>query len=63
MKLLLFGAGASIPFFKQPLTTTYITNEVMNKRIWETVLNEYWKISNEHIATPHQITKLIKKRN
>lgn len=60
MKLLLFGAGASIPFFKQPLTTTYITNEVMNKRIWETVLNEYWKISNEHIATPHQITKLIK---
>lgn len=60
MKLLLFGAGASIPFFKQPLTTTYITNEVLNKRIWETVLNEYWKISNEHIATPHQITKLIK---
>ena len=60
MKLLLFGAGASIPFFKQPLTTTYITNEVLNKKIWETILNEYWKISNEHIATPHQITKLIK---
>lgn len=60
MKLLLFGAGASIPFFKQPLTTAYITNEVLNKKIWATVLNQYWKSSNEHIATPHQITKLIR---
>ena len=28
MKLFLFGAGASIPFFKTPLTTNYITQEI-----------------------------------
>lgn len=60
MKLLLFGAGASIPFFKQPLTTAYITHEISNKRRWETILNEYWRTHKEHISTPHQIINLIK---
>lgn len=60
MKLLLFGAGASIPFFERPLTTTYITNEISNKERWKTILNEHWKAQEEHISTPHQITKLIK---
>ena len=59
MKLLLFGAGASIPFFYQPLTTAYITHEISDKKRWETILNEYWKSQKEHVSTPHQITKLI----
>ena len=60
MKLLLFGAGASIPFFEKPLTTAYITNEILKKDRWEMILNEHWKTQNEPISTSHQIIKLIK---
>ena len=59
MKLLLFGAGASIPFFERPLTTAYITNEISNKKRWEMILNEHWKAQKEHLLTPHKIVKLI----
>lgn len=59
MKLLLFGAGASIPFFERPLTTSYITNEISNKDRWEMILNEHWKAQKEHLLTSHKIVKFI----
>ena len=42
MKFFLFGAGASIPFYQTPLTTSYITNEISKKERWEPILKDYW---------------------
>lgn len=61
MRLLLFGAGASIPFFKTPLTTNYITQEISKKERWEPILKCYWERKHTHSLSAHKISRIIKK--
>lgn len=61
MKLLLFGAGASIPFFKTPLTTNYITQEISKVERWKPILKCYWEQSHTHFLSAHKISRIIKK--
>ena len=60
MKIILFGAGASIPFFEQKLTTKYITDEVCSKERWERILGISWKVSKKHSLSVNKIVRLIK---
>lgn len=41
MKTLIFGAGASIPFFQPVLNTAYLTNKVCDKTEWDRVIDKY----------------------
>lgn len=55
MKLLLFGAGASIPFYPS-LTTNYITEQILTWDNWERIIRLYnerseYKINYEHLLT------------
>ena len=43
MNTILFGAGASIPFFDEFLTTTYITKQILDIANWEKVLKKTHK--------------------
>lgn len=61
MKLFLFGAGASIPFFKTPLTTNYITQEISEAERWKPILKYYWEKSHTHFLSAHKISRIIKK--
>lgn len=47
MNTILFGAGASIPFFDEPLTTTYITKQILAIANWEKVLKKLTKANND----------------
>lgn len=47
MNTILFGAGASIPFFDIPLTTTYITKQILDIKNWEKVLKKLTKAKND----------------
>lgn len=40
MKTLIFGAGASIPFFEPVLNTAYLTNKVCDKTEWDRVIKK-----------------------
>jgi hypothetical protein len=41
-KTLIFGAGASVPFFApQRLDTAYLTNQISDKNTWEKVFDKY----------------------
>ncbi len=41
MKTILFGAGASIPFFSPQLTTNYITTKVCDIQEWDRIICKY----------------------
>ena len=43
MNTILFGAGASIPFFDISLTSTYITEQILDIANWEKVLKKLTK--------------------
>lgn len=43
MNTILFGAGASIPFFDTSLTSTYITEQILDIANWEKVLKKLTK--------------------
>ena len=43
MNTILFGAGASIPFFDIPLTTKYITKQILDIANWQEVLKKLTK--------------------
>ena len=60
MKLLLFGAGASIPFFRTPLTTNYITQEMSKEERWKPILKCYWEKSHIHFLSAHKICRIIR---
>jgi hypothetical protein len=38
---MIFGAGASIPFFKPTLTTEYLTQQILNPEKWREVIDRY----------------------
>lgn len=60
MKIILFGAGASIPFFERTLTTKYITDEVCSKERWERFMGKFWRVTKRHSLSAKKIVQLIK---
>ena len=48
MNTILFGAGASIPFFDIPLTTTYITKQILDIQNWKKVLKKLTIANNNN---------------
>ena len=57
MKLLLFGAGASIPFYPS-LTTDYITKEIKTQEYWKHIIELYNETNNSKIDYTQIITLL-----
>jgi hypothetical protein len=41
MKTLLFGAGASVPFFCPQLSTTELTDQISNSCKWKNIVDKY----------------------
>ena len=60
MKIILFGAGASIPFFERTLTTKYITDEVCSLNRWERTMGKFWRVTKRHSLSAKKIVQLIK---
>lgn len=48
MNTILFGAGASIPFFKVPLTTGYITNKILDIDNWQNTINKLNSVNHNN---------------
>ena len=40
-RILLFGAGASVPYFRPSLTTNFLTKVVLNRRAWREIIQRY----------------------
>lgn len=47
MITLIFGAGASIPFFNPPLTTNYLTEKISSKKEWDKIIKKYSQYKEE----------------
>ena len=47
MKTLIFGAGASIPFFDPILSTSFLTEKIYNKEEWEEVISKYKSLKGD----------------
>lgn len=60
MKTLIFGAGASIPFFKPVLNTAYLTNKVCDKTEWDRVIDKVRAYKGEeHVIVESSIIMSI----
>ena len=62
--VMIFGAGASIPFFSPPLNTCTITRQVQDKKIWKSLLQRYAATTTGNLNCPVElgpILSLIKK--
>lgn len=59
MKTLIYGAGASIPFFEPPLTTKYLTNCVLCKLKWQNIIAKYAKHNTFTVPTYQEVIKII----
>lgn len=49
---ILFGAGASYPFYKTHLSTNYITSQVKQKNNWQDMLSKYRHVNVEECQEP-----------
>lgn len=49
---ILFGAGASYPFYKTHLSTNYITSQVKLESNWQNMLSNYRHINVEEYQEP-----------
>lgn len=47
MKTLIFGAGASIPFFEPKLSTKYLTDKIIDGQEWDKVIAKVKSIKGE----------------
>ena len=59
MKTIIFGAGASIPFFEPHLSTSYLTNKVKDKTEWDRVISIYKSKTTNSIALASDIVNTI----
>lgn len=57
--LLLFGAGASIPFFNPPITTSSITKHIADKGNWDRVIAICKKYNPRFSLTADYVHSLI----
>ena len=57
---IIFGAGASVPFFNPRLSTKYLTDKVKDWKEWERVIAKYRQYNKDSvIATPSQVISVI----
>ena len=61
MTTILFGSGATVPFFEPRLTTSYLTKQVMNPEKWEGVVEEYRRHTSNTIADVTEIVEVLKR--
>ena len=40
-KIVIFGSGASIPFFNPPLTTDFLTSKIKDRNLWEDLVSRF----------------------
>ena len=59
MTTILFGSGATAPFFNPKLTTGYLTKQILDSTKWEDVVKEYRSRTSNSIATPTEILEAI----
>lgn len=59
MNTVLFGSGATIPFFEPALTTGYLTEQVCNASRWDKLVAEYRRRTANQIADSSEIVKLL----
>lgn len=59
MKTLIFGAGASIPFFDPHLSTSFLTSKIKDIAEWNRVISIYKSKTNNSIASASDIVKTI----
>lgn len=62
MITLIYGAGASIPFFSPRLSTKYLTDKVLDINEWHRVFNKYSGLidSNRVVAKVEDVCMLVK---
>lgn len=62
MNTILFGAGASIPFFNESLTTKYITDQILNSDNWKYVIEKLNSVNYENyqLISLHDIEPVLK---
>ncbi len=61
MITILFGSGATIPFFQPRLTTKYLTDQVCNPQRWEAVVSNYRKHTTNTMADPSDIVTVLER--
>ena len=61
MNTILFGAGASIPFFNESLTTKYITDQILNFDNWKYVIKKLNSVNygNYQLISLHDIEPVL----
>ena len=60
MQTIIFGAGASVPFFEPRLSTLYLTNKVSDINWWNRVMEKYRQYEpNNALATPTDVVGVI----
>ena len=60
MTTILFGSGATIPFFKTPLTTSYLTEQVYKMERWDNLVTKYRGHTSNVMANAEDIVSLIR---
>ena len=60
MQTIIFGAGASVPFFEPRLSTLYLTNKVLDINEWDRIMKKYRQYEpNNVLATPEDVMDVI----
>lgn len=53
MQTIIFGAGASVPYFNPRLSTSYLTSKVSDFNEWDRVMKKYRQYEQYNVlATP-----------
>lgn len=60
MQTIIFGAGASVPYFNPRLSTSYLTNKVSDFNEWDRVMKKYRQYEQYNVlATPADVMSVI----
>lgn len=59
MTTILFGSGATVPFFEPNLTTSYLTKQTLNLEKWENVVGEYRRHTSYPIVNASEIVDVL----
>ncbi len=60
MQTIVFGAGASVPYFEPRLSTSYLTNKVSDINEWDRVMKKYRRYERYNVlVTPTDVVSVI----
>ena len=60
MQTIIFGAGASVPYFEPRLSTSYLTSKVSDINEWDRVMKKYRQYEQRNVlATPADVMSVI----